>query len=207
MLRPTVFSILIILAAPSFAEVKLDRCAKIDTDLDRLACYDKVSGRTPTSESIESSMPTGAWDTRIEKSKFEDTTDVFLSVASTQPVNCGGFAGPEKIVLYARCQENTTSLIIATGQCHLASGFGGYGRVDFRVDDEKSYDYRMNESTNNRSLGLWRGSQAIPAIKKLLGHDTLLVRFTPFNESPVTAEFRIEGLAEAVKPLRDACSW
>lgn len=35
----------------------------------------------------------------------------------------------------------------------------------------------------------------------------MIVRFTPFNESPVTAKFNITGLEEAIKPLRDSCGW
>lgn len=189
------------------AETALDSCATIDADLDRLACYDKASGRTPETTTTPPEEETGSWHTNIEKSKFEDTTDVFLNVSSNSSVNCSSFSNPEPVRLYLRCMENTTSMIIVTGNCHLASGHGGYGQVDLRADDDKARTISMEASTDNRALGLWRGSKAIPEIKRLLDKDTLLVRFTPFNKSPATAEFDISGVKNAIKPLREACGW
>lgn len=194
-------------ASFAHAETALDGCATIDADLDRLACYDKASGRTPETTTATPINISGDWSTRLDKSKFEDTTDVYLSVRSNDTVDCGGFSAPERITLYLRCQENTTSLIIATSNCHVASGFGGYGQVDMRTDGDKARTVSMVESTHNRSLGLWSGGKAIPAIKRLFGKETLLVRFTPFNESPVTAEFNITGVENAVETLREACNW
>ncbi|MBO9453246.1 hypothetical protein J7426_23495 [Tropicibacter sp. R16_0] len=178
-------------------------CKAIDNDLDRLACYDKASGRTPTVETdtIENSN----WKIRTEKSEFEDTTDVYLRVDSEKPLTCG-YGSPREATLILRCRENTTSLIIATS-CHLASGHGGYGRVEYRIDDNKTNSRNFDESTNNRSLGLWNGRSSIPVIKQMLTADTFLTRFTPFGSNPQTAKFVISGLDEAIEPLRKACKW
>jgi type VI secretion system protein VasI len=138
-------------------------------------------------------------------SDFQDTMDVFMSVMSEDPVSCG-FLGSKKIRLYARCVENTTALIIST-HCHVASGFSGYGTVEYRIDDNPASKRGFDESTNNRSLGLWNGGSSIPFLKSLFGAQELLVRFTPFNESPVTAKFNISGLEDAIAPLRESCHW
>jgi type VI secretion system protein VasI len=57
------------------------------------------------------------------------------------------------------------------------------------------------------ALGLWNGNAAIPFIKKMMEHEKMVIRATPFSDSAVTAEYRISGLEEAIKPLRDACKW
>ena len=177
-------------------------CSAIENDLDRLSCYDLNSGRTARTV-VETEK--SAWSVRSEKSDFEDTTDVFLSVNSDEPVGCG-YAGNRPITLFVRCTENTTAFIIAT-HCHVASGFNGYGQVEYRIDNQKTRKRNFDESTNNQSLGLWNGGTAIPVIKSMFGAEKLLVRFTPFNENPVSASFSISGIAEAIVPLRESCKW
>lgn len=193
------FSALLLSSTATLADVST--CIQIEGDLDRLACYDREAGRTP--ETVETQS--GNWNVQIDRSEFKDTTDVYLNVLSEDPVSCG-FSGASPINLVLRCQENTTSLILST-HCHVASGFSNYGRVEYRIDDQKVVSRNFDESTNNRSLGLWSGRQAIPAIKSMLNAQRLLVRFTPFNENPVTAAFPIAGLSEAISPLRESCNW
>ncbi len=186
------------------AAFALGECAAIENDLDRLACYDQVSGRTPKTEL--STVPTGDWVVRKDKSDFEDTTDVFVSVLSNEPAQCGRFGTPQKATLMIRCMENTTSIFMVA-DCHLASGHGGYGIIDYRIDDQPAGDRNFDASTDNRALGLWNGGKSIPFIKNMIGSDRLLMRFTPYSESKTTVEFRTTGLEEAIAPLREACSW
>jgi type VI secretion system protein VasI len=82
-----------------------------------------------------------------------------------------------------------------------------YGDVTFRVDDQKARTVGFEESTNKRSLGLWRGGRSIPEIKRLFGGKKLIARMTPYSENPFTATFNITGLEEAIEPLRKACHW
>ena len=196
-----------LVATTAHSETSIETCAIIDADQDRLSCYDKVSGRTPVKVPVAETNLTGNWYTQINKSKFEDTTDVTLSILSKGVVSCTRYGSSDYVSLVLRCHENTTALYLKTQDCFLASGVSGYGQVDARLDGDKSSTLHMVESTDNRSLGLWRGSNSIPYIKKMFDKETLLVRFTPYNESPVTAEFNIAGVEEAVKPLRNACSW
>ena len=181
-------------------------CAQLTNDLDRLACYDIASGRTPRLHDVATDTETD-WDVRIETSAFDDTTTVFISVNSEEPLTCGhGLNGGQPATLMLRCTENTTSMFLAT-DCHLASGHGGYGNIDLRIDDEAAFDLSFEASTNNRALGLWNGGRAIGPIKRLLGADRLLMRFTPYAENAQTVKFPISGLDEAIIPLREACNW
>lgn len=189
---------------PAIASAQTD-CRSIEADLDRLACYDRESGRTPIATPVETDSQ---WRVRVEKSEMTDEENVYVSVDADEPVSCQQFSDPEKPTLVLRCQENTTSLIIATSGCHLVSSqYNDYGDVTYRIDDLSSRTRGFDESTSNRSLGLWSGGTSIPFIKSMFGHKELLTRFTPFNSNPVTARFQIGGLEEAIAPLREACGW
>lgn len=179
-------------------------CHSVDNDLDRLACYDRESGRAPV---VTTNPSKGSWDLQTKRSEFEDTTDVYISVQSKAPVACNMFGSHQPATLFLRCQENTTAIYLATN-CHLASGFQGYGKVDVRVDDKKTATVSMDVSTDNEALGFWEGNKAIPFIQRqLLGGTTMRVRFTPFNASPVSAEFDITGIDDTIAALREQCGW
>lgn len=189
--------------APSFAQSVKD-CIGIENDLDRLACYDRSSGRIP--KSVATSGP-GAWTIRTEVSKLKDTEDVFLHVDSRESIECR-FGRGGKVRLVVRCMENTTAALFVTPNCHMASSqYNDYGHVDYRVDDEKARTARMEESTDNKALGYWRGRKAIPFAKSMFGGSELIARMTPYSESSFTVTFDITGLENAIKPLRASCQW
>lgn len=199
----TIVTAAAILAAGS-AMASPDACIQIENDLDRLACYDKEVGRTPTQERVPTDA--GEWSVRKETSKLTDQANVYAAVESEEVINCGWNRG-EKIRLFVRCMENSTSLIFQTG-CHMTSSeYNDYGDVTYRLDDDKARTVGMQESTNHRSLGLWSGGRSIPVIKQMLGKSQMVVRMTPYGESPFTASFNIAGLDEAIAPLREACGW
>lgn len=186
------------------SHASIDDCIRIENDLDRLACYDKAAGRTPKSERVAAASP--AWAIRKETSKLTDRTNVYMAVESEETIDCGWNRG-KKIRLIVRCRENTTALIFHTG-CHMTSSrYNDYGDIILRIDREKAQTVRGNESTNNRSLGLWNGGSSIPIIKQMFGKEQMIVRMTPYGENPFTATFQIAGLEKAISPLRQACSW
>lgn len=178
-----------------------DECREIDNDLDRLACYDLQSGRTPKAESVQTD---NKWDVRIESSDFDDTKSVFISTKSESDLSCG-FLSQRPATLTIRCMENTTSVLFTTN-CHVTD-IQDYGKVDVRLDRDPAFVVNTYASTNNKTLGLWEGHRSIPFIKKMFGKDQMVIRFTPFSESPVTAKFDVSGLEETIKPLRESCGW
>jgi type VI secretion system protein VasI len=83
----------------------------------------------------------------------------------------------------------------------------GGGTVTYRVDRLPPRTQPFSVSNDNKSLGLWGATSAIPFIKSLFGAERLLLRATPFRESDLNLEFNVSGLEEAIKPLRTACKW
>lgn len=191
---------LLVPGAPTRAEIA--RCLTIENSLDRLACYDEEAGYAP--EVQEETTGNGDWRVRTETSKIDDSDNVWVSLSSQEQTSCPYKSGSHSI--HIACRENSTNLWIHFGDCFMSS-IQGKGRVTYRLDSEKAQTQQFRESNNNMALGLWSGGQAIPFIKKMIGHDRLIVRATPFSDSTVTAEYRISGLDEAVKPLREACNW
>ena len=135
-----------------------------------------------------------------------DQMSHFLRVNSIGYVQCSQYGDSGPLTLWVRCHEDTTALIIS-GDCHLASGFQGYGEVTMRTDDDKATTRSFEASTDNSALGLWTGGRSISVIQSMFGEERLVVRLTPFSMSPIEATFEIAGLEEAVKPLREECGW
>lgn len=148
---------------------------------------------------------TGNWVVTEDKSALDDSTTVVLSLNSRESIN-GQFgpAGPAMLVL--RCFENTTVLYLWLNNLFL-SDIQGFGIVSYRIDDGKASELRMKQSTDNKALGLWSGSVSIPIIKKLIEGRSIVMRATPFNESPIEFSFDLLGLGTAITPLREACNW
>ncbi|TSD87683.1 hypothetical protein FFK22_016220 [Mycobacterium sp. KBS0706] len=177
-------------------------CAKIAADTERLACYDL---QFKASVSAVPQPAESKWQVQEQISKIDDSKNVFLRVASSEPIT-DRLGQPSDLVFWIACRERKTSLWFDFGGQFMADLNGG-GRVTYRLDKAAARIKSFDESNDNEALGLWNGGAAIPFIKELFGGTMLLVRATPFNESSITAELPIAGLEEAVKPLRQACSW
>lgn len=145
------------------------------------------------------------WRVARGQSSIDDSPIVEISVGSNNNLPARfGSRGPATLSL--RCQENTTSATIRLNG-HFMADIQNYGRVTYRVDDRQAKTIRMQESTNNEWLGLWRGGQSIPFIRELIDADRLVIRATPFNENPMEATFTITGLDHHLPELRRACNW
>ncbi len=207
----TLFAVLfastaVVLAGAARAEQH--KCHDITSNIDRLACYDEATGKTAAKVETTATEPLadkGKWRVQTEKSKFEDTKDVYLTLVSNDYMP-NRFGQTSQAKLNLRCQENTTAFTIWFGGYHMAD-LQSYGHVDYRLDKGKASVWPMSESTSNQHLGLWSGSSSIPQIKKMLGKEELVIRATPFGENPVELTFDVSGLDEAIKPLREECGW
>ncbi len=201
----TFFLTMLFVIGVSPTSVQANECSLIEDGIERLACFDRQFPR-PQSELVDATPVNGDWVVSVETSAMTDETNVYLRLESEQPVYCSWSSG-NPVTLLLRCRENTTSAIFSTG-CHMTSSrYNNYGDVTYRLDDEAPRVKGFTESTNNRSLGLWRGGQAIPFIREMLDNEQLLVRMMPYGESAFEVSFNISGLDEAIQPLRDACGW
>lgn len=177
------------------------QCSEIVNNEERLSCYDFLF---KPAQLVDDTDDFGEWKIRTEKSKFDDSLKVFLHVRKTNSVT-DRFGNDKDIALVLRCQENTTSAFFVFDT--FMSDNNGRGIVEYRLDKDKKKTVSMTESGDNQALGLWRGGSAIPFIRQLLNKKAMVVRATPFSESPMTIEFNISNLENAIKPLAEACNW
>jgi len=145
------------------------------------------------------------WKTSISTSEMDDSETVGLTLQSNNFVRAslGGYA---PAVLTVRCFENTTAVLFSFADLFMAD-VSGYGRITYRIDKDPARTQNFTESTDNSVLGLWSGGASIPFIKRMFGGEEMIVRATPYNETPVEAVFRIVNLETAIEPLRKACHW
>ena len=181
-------------------------CALLADDRQRLDCYDLLF-KKPQAEKAKPAQPsktkpssgTGKWQFDSELSKLDDSTNRFVSVASLEPYNSGyksEYAG-----LTIACREGDTNLWIDFRTTMYGDA------VIYRIDKLPAAKLKMEPSSNSQALGLWTPEEAIPFASKLLEADHLLVRAQPVGKSSADFEFPVAGLAEAIKPLRQACKW
>ncbi|MDP2085218.1 MAG: type VI secretion system-associated protein TagO [Gemmobacter sp.] len=198
-MRFQILATALLLGAAETAAADPARCAAIAEPSQRLGCYDDLFRTTETLQTD------GDWSVRIEKSQLDDSTSVYISLESQNPLR-GRFGQKEPASLHLRCKEKTTVAYIYFGGHFMSDNRGG-GRVDYRVDNRPAKHRVMDESNDNQALGLWSGKAAIPFIKELMEGSSLYIRATPFSESMIEATFSIAGLAKAIEPLKAACKW
>lgn len=210
-LAPAIAALLI--ATPAVADLKKDvlGCSAITDGIKRLECFDRIAASeqkaadTQAAQELAASETPANWNVSISQSKIDDSKTVILTTDAKETV-AGMFNRAARPWLVLRCLRNTTSAYINFDGLHMAD-IQGYGRVTFRVDKQKAFTRSANVSTDNKALGFWNGGSAIPFIKQLFGGSTLLIQATPFSESAVTFSMNIQGLEDAIKPLRETCNW
>jgi type VI secretion system protein VasI len=148
--------------------------------------------------------PSGDWQISESKSEMDDSDTVTLSLIAESPI-----AGwPNQITtphLIIRCQEHRTALIVYTGIAPNPE-LGHFSTVTARIrlDDGPAQDNEVSESTDHKALFL---PETVPFIKDLMLSHRMVFRFTPFSSPPAETTFALDGLAQAVKPVRKACHW
>jgi hypothetical protein len=145
----------------------------------------------------------GRWTVKRTVSKMDDSQTVTLSLRAAGTIS----GWPGKVVtptLILRCKEGNVEAYIVTGMAaNVEHGSEGASLL-VRFDKEPPLQWTAGRSTDNEALFLEYPKEAI---WKMMGHHSMLFRFTPFNSSPQETSFTLTGLAAAVEPLLAACGW
>lgn len=179
---------------------EIAKCAAKSGDAARLICYDNLAQSLGVDEPVTTSTKgRGEWNVTTRRSPIDDSTNVYLSVQSEETVRSD--YNTVRPTLHVRCKENTTNVFLAW---NLYLGLDET-RMLTRFDKEKATTKTWSISTDNKAV-FARGSD-IALVKRMIRHEKLLTKITPYGESPLVATFKIGGLSEAIKPLRKACHW
>jgi type VI secretion system protein VasI len=154
---------------------------------------------------VESSDQIGPWSLQEVVPPVGSQNSLIMSTTSYQPLP-GIFGREQEATLLLTCVENTTRFEVTFGE-NFMSDVGDYGALIYKLDDEPPVALNAVASADNFSLGLYSGAQAIPLIVSMFGNQRLFVTATSFTGRTLTASFSIDGLEDAVEPLRDLCNW
>lgn len=192
-------------APPAFASDNLEDCTQIKFDRNRLACYDRAMGHTPSpkAKDVDKVELRESWIRKPENATSGGTKNEVLQSRSLWK-----YETPFKrefISLTISCREGTTRLWFDFGGLFMSDLDNG--TIDYRIDKQRPASLHFRESSDNEALGLWADRRSIPFIKSMFGAEKLLMRATPYRENVVTGQFDIAGLKETIKPVREACNW
>src|SRR5690554_1511963 len=197
----TIMATALVFSVGSYAAIddkEYAKCAVIEGDLARLECFDNLAqeknldGRQLQPTSIAGK---GKWNVSVDVNPIDDSKTVTLVLDADSGKNRWG----KPVYLVARCKSNTTDLYIGWNDY-----LGSEADVLTRVGDNKAVTQRWSMSTDKKATF---HRKPIPFLKEMLTSPKLVAQVTPYNESPVTAIFNTAGLENAIKPLRETCSW
>ena len=179
-------------------DTKLAKCAVIDGDLSRLECFDKLAKQNnldgPQSETRLIS-DSGEWKVDVEVNPIDDSKTVTMILSAVS----GRSSWDKTINLIARCKSGKTQLYI-NWQDYL----GSESYVLTRVGKEKAVTRKWLISTDSKATF---HPNSISFLKEMFTSSKLVAQTTPYGDSPVIAIFDTSGMENAIKPLRETCSW
>jgi type VI secretion system protein VasI len=179
---------------------EIAKCAAIASDLERLVCFDALARTQGLDRPQSRAVPlaeVGSWQVRDQVNPLDDTRTVDLALVATG----GAAAGDRPAILNLRCQSGETEVYI-NWRTHLGSG----AQVATRIGAAE-VDRRQWSTSSNQQATFYPRNDAVAFIKALMAADRLVAQVAPSAGNPITAAFDTDGLANAVKPLRQSCRW
>ena len=193
-------------AAPTGIEAP-GLCGTYGYDLDRATWLDTgLPDEPPTStgELAPSPEDAGKWLVRRDTNPVDDTQTVVASLRADSGQSRMG----QPIEFYARCQSNMTEVFVVWHDYvgdDSSDVYDEYKYVTVRVGDAPPREERWSVSTSNDAT--FAPSWAGDLLKEMLTADRLVLRLTPYSESPITAVFDTSGLDMALRDLAATCNW
>ena len=178
--------------------------AAVDAEL--FPVFDRTKARelldvAATTDSIGSTVDppdTDPWTILNTTNPLDDSPTVIASIAAKSGVS-GVLSEPVR--LSVRCESNKTDAYIAW---HDYLGSDATVPVTVRFPPETARTESHSVSSDNTATFIPR---SIPFARSLLTSERLVVQTTPYNESPVTAVFELQGAERALSQVAEACDW
>lgn len=185
-------------------EKRLLKCSAEKNSLQRLACFDELSKQLGSPIDTKALGSVGEWKVSTDTSRFDDSKSITLVLSAREAIT-GWLNKTYRPSLILRCREKRTEAYINFGMSpNVELGLHNQATLQFRIDKNSPFKVIASKSTDGEALFL---PDAIGFSKRILGAKELLVRFVPFNASPQETSFPVEGLANAIEPLRETCKW
>ena len=157
------------------------------------ADIDRSFGVTSPPSSPTTPADSPGWKLRTDTSPIDDSKSYFLSRDAEEPIGSGFMRSTPTLII--RHKEGDLEVYITFGK-YLGSD---KSTVTVRLGSSPATQSEWGLSTDGRAI-FYPGDDA-SFVRQLMANDRLVVRLTPFGESPVTATFILDGLREAIQPM------
>lgn len=158
----------------------------------------ELAPHTPSLGLPSSAAPSEpSWETVESKDPMDDSPKVILRLSATS----GSSRFGEAPILMLRCKGKSIEAFV-TWHDYMGSDAVA---VTSRLGSSPATRTNWGLSTSGKAT--FYPGNVVRFVKALMIVDTLVVSATPYNESPVTAIFRVTGLSAKVDPLQKACGW
>lgn len=185
-----------------------ERCALIGPATERLACYDSLfrSGQFTGEAQDEPAPEMGMWASGVEVSQIEGTERPFAALQSDQliPALPRGRAPARLTIL---CVDGQTQVQFAFAGQALGTENSNSGILTIQFDRLPGRSQSLQLSADRTSLSFFSNEDAMAFINQLRQTERLIVRAQPQGQRSATVSFQIEGIEEALQPVREACGW
>lgn len=148
--------------------------------------------------------PPAAPGWRVEESGGGgDVPTVLLTLPASSEV--AGWRGTARPLLFVRCMEGETRILVHTGVPLEPGPERGGVPVEVRLDSGAADEGRWMEANGAHALIAPQPGAAFA--KRLASGGRLHVRFRAFNAGQQTAEFDLAGLSDVLPRVAGACGW
>ena len=134
------------------------------------------------------------WQLRTDTSPIDDSKSYFLSRDADEPIGSGFMSSTPTLMI--RHKEGNLEVYITFGT-YLGSDTT---MVTTRIGSSSATQREWGLSTDGKAI--FCPTDDAEFVRQLLANDRLVIRLTPYGESPVTSSFDLTGLAEAMEPMR-----
>ena len=178
-----------------FEKLKYDMefCSHEDSSNMKLSCYEKAGRNAGANIQFNNTDDISKWNMDSSPS-----SNIWMAYTKSTYEHNSHHA-----VLTISCNAGRTVLYISYG-----SPVGHYPlTVDIGADAGSLTHYEFQSSQSNDALGLWDSSSVISLVKYFLSIKNSLFIKTNFKDGSQEDIFNLNGMDQAIIPLRRSCGW
>ena len=109
---------------------------------------------------------------------------------------------PAQVVLFVRCNKDTTELVVRWPK--VIGSSMEKAEIKWRIDDSKISTEHWPVATNMQAVF---ANKPVDLLKAMIGKKEFVVNVPTFQAGPQTVTFNLDGLEDALKPVREQCKW
>ena len=195
------FVLLIALPAYSASPYDIGLCAGVESDAERLSCYDKIVDQMDVPGMPDRSLmsgSTGNWQYESERSIIDNSINAYAALKSSNKVD-GQWGRQVTPVLVMRCSEGELDSFVNWHQ-FLGSD---QAQVTIRLGDEKPVTDFWPVSNDNKAVFMPVDPELM--IQAIGMVDEIAMEVLPFNESARQVLFNTSGSKVVAMRVLSTC--